>query len=310
MMVDWCETGTLRFTDPFFRETIERALAKPSASLFRRQTPIETLEELTWREPFLAPSGFIFHSSRCGSTLLTQMLAALPSHRVHSEPGLIEDIVRMGYRRPAVSADQRATWLRWTIAALGRGHVDERRYFVKFEPQHIVDLPLLRQAFPDVPFVFCVRDPLEILVSQSRQTGGQFVVTPLSGERFGIDLVSAASMPRVDYMAHVLGRVLQAGIRYVDDGDHLGYVVEYSDLPGAVDGVLDHFGVAVDEAERAAVAAASAFNAKVPGVAFTEDSSSKSAEASDGQRAAAERIRPMYDTLLSRARVRMGSLVP
>ena len=36
-------------------------------------------------EPGIDPTGFIFHLARCGSTLVSQMLAALPEHIVLSE---------------------------------------------------------------------------------------------------------------------------------------------------------------------------------------------------------------------------------
>lgn len=77
-VIDWCWVGTRRFTDLFFGHTIDACLRLPFSSLFRPQTPIDALRERHAMEPGLQPRGFIFHMSRCGSTLVSQMLASLP----------------------------------------------------------------------------------------------------------------------------------------------------------------------------------------------------------------------------------------
>ena len=81
-MVDWGCLGKERFTDPLFEQTIDVCLRHPFNLLFRHQTPIELLGEVAATFPMVPPSGFIFHLSRCGSTLVSQMLAALPQNIV------------------------------------------------------------------------------------------------------------------------------------------------------------------------------------------------------------------------------------
>src|SRR5690242_2119180 len=93
-VVEWCHLGARRFTEPFFEDTIREALRRPFNRLFHRRTPIEALAD--WREasPGLEPTGFVFHMSRCGSTLLAQMLARLCSNVVLSEPGPVDSVIR------------------------------------------------------------------------------------------------------------------------------------------------------------------------------------------------------------------------
>src|ERR1700676_286374 len=81
-MVDWCRTDDIRFKDSFFEQTITRAMRDPFRVLFRHQTPVETLGEIEAESPASAPTGFIYHMSRCGSTLVSQILAALPDRVV------------------------------------------------------------------------------------------------------------------------------------------------------------------------------------------------------------------------------------
>jgi hypothetical protein len=85
--------GARRFTDPFFAQTINPCVRHP-ADAFRHQTPLENLGEIVASQPGCRPTGFIFHMSRCGSTLLSQMLAAALENIVLSEAGPIDDILR------------------------------------------------------------------------------------------------------------------------------------------------------------------------------------------------------------------------
>ena len=73
--VDWCWFGEQRLTQPFYRDEVDLALRLPFNQAFRRDTPLATLLDWQAASPGLSPSVFILHASRCGSTLLAQMLA-------------------------------------------------------------------------------------------------------------------------------------------------------------------------------------------------------------------------------------------
>src|ERR1044072_3432527 len=88
--VEWCYVGARPLTQPFFDQTIQNLIFPPFNLLFRRRTPIETLLARYEIKPGLQPTGFIFHMSRCGSTLVSQMLRALPHTIVVSEASLID----------------------------------------------------------------------------------------------------------------------------------------------------------------------------------------------------------------------------
>src|SRR5688572_7060783 len=92
--VDWVHLGDARFTEPFFEQTIRRCLRHPADALFRHQTPLTALSELYRQRPGLTPAGFVFHWSRCGSTLVAQMLAALEQSTVISEAGPLDAVLR------------------------------------------------------------------------------------------------------------------------------------------------------------------------------------------------------------------------
>ena len=105
--------------------------------------------------------------SRCGSTLVSQMLATPAANLVVSEAEPIDAVVRARQARPDLSEDEHALWLTWIIGALGQPRGGERHYFIKLDSWHTLALPLFRRAFPDVPWIFLYRDPVEVIVSQT-----------------------------------------------------------------------------------------------------------------------------------------------
>jgi len=187
-VVEWCWMDGLTFSEPFFVQTVERALATPFSLLFRRETTIDTLADI---EPGLQPNGFVFHVSRCGSTLVSGMLASLPQHLVLSEPLPVDHVLRAD-----ATDEDKVRWLRWIVSALGRPRGgDERAYVLKFDAWNACSLGIVRRAFPDVPWLFLFREPVEVLVSHMRQRGAHMVPGAIDPRLFGLDPDSIAQMP-------------------------------------------------------------------------------------------------------------------
>jgi hypothetical protein len=112
------------------------------------------------------------------------------------------------------------------IRALGQPRLrTEQRYFVKFDARHALDLPLVRRAFPEVPWVFLYRDPVEILVSHLNQPTSWTVpgIVPVRGV--------PCSEGSIAYPVRVIAAICRAAL---DALDERGTLVNYSDLPGGV----------------------------------------------------------------------------
>jgi hypothetical protein len=295
--VDWCHLGSSRFTDPFFTGTIEKALRQPFNLLFRRQTPIESLCELQTCEPGLPPTGFIFHMSRCGSTLMAQMLAALPQNIVISEAGPIDAILNAGFRDPAVTDEQRMLWLRALLSAFGRRrHQQEEHFFIKFDSWHALDLALIHQAFPAVPWIFLYRDPVEVLISHQNMPGAQMIPGSL-GARIGYSVADVVGrMSMAEYGARVLARICNAALEHRNDH---GLFVDYRQMPEAVWLLLEtHFGVVPSEAEIVRMRNAAEFDAKTPCMPFIRDEAKKKRQATEMISAvSAKWLDPVYERL-------------
>jgi gluconate kinase len=304
-VLDWCYVGDERFTEPFFDQTVQRLLRHPFNQLFRQQTPLAALADLHARAPGLAPTGFIFHMSRCGSTLISQMLAALPQNIVISEAGPIDAILRAHLHAPGATDDERVRWLQCIISALGRRRAEQAaHYFIKFDAWHTIDLPLITRAFPNVPWVFVGREPAEVIVSHLKRRGAHMLPWVVEPQLFGLDMETAVELPPAEYCARVLAAICRAALAHYHRAG-AGLILDYRQLPGAIEShLLDFFRVSYTEAERQLMRRTAQFDAKNPALNFTADTDAKQrAATAEVQQAAARWLDQLYLQLADLARI-------
>lgn len=270
--IDWRWLGGRRFTEPFFETTMERALLLPFAQLFGRETGVAELEQWAADSPGLPVAGLVFHMSRCGSTLVAQMLGASRENIVLSEPGPLDMLLRGRYR--GAPEEDVARWVRALFSAYGQQRdAEERRVVVKLDCWHMRELPVLRRAFPEAPWVFLYRDPVEVLVSQFRQPGAWTLPGMIEPAVVGMEPWQIAAMPREEYCARTLAAIAEAAVR-LEDGR--GIYVNYRELPAALETrILPHFGLRPDAAERERMQAVAGRNAKTPVMPFASDVAEK-----------------------------------
>ncbi|HUX86481.1 MAG TPA: sulfotransferase, partial [Chloroflexota bacterium] len=267
--VDWCYLGDERFVDPFFADTIERQLSLPFNLAFRYQTSLDDLIDLEKSHPGIPPSGFIFHMSRCGSTLVAQMLAALPTNLVVSEPEPIDGILRTR-QIPGISDEQRLRWLTAMLSALARPRIGERHFFVKFDSWHIFDLALIRKAYPEVPWIFLYREPIEVMMSHRKQMGSQMIPGTLPLDILASNQRSPLDLSLEEYGARVLAAFCEAALA---QRDRQGWLVNYQDLPELVwTDLASHFRLPLNSAEIKCMRVAAQTDAKSPPFPFVDDS--------------------------------------
>lgn len=285
LAVEWAHFGGAAPTAPFFEDNLRQARSRPFNRLFRQYTPLSALAKTPPGEDLIVPEGFVFHLSRCGSTLVSQMIGAMPGSTVISEAPPIDSIVQLAHTNPGVPLDERVRLLRAMVGVYGRQHTGgARHYVVKLDSWHALALPLFRLAFPDTPWIFLYRDPIEILVSHMRMRGMQVVPGVMPDDLYGI--AGGATMPAEEYCARVFERICTAVIDHAGLGG--GRLINYAALPGAVeDEILPHFRIDAGEEARAAMTAASARDAKTPVRLFAADAEAKQKEASEAVRLAA-----------------------
>jgi len=164
----WMDMTDVSLAEPFFQQTIDKLKAEhpDRQELF---TEFDTLIQLENTFDSVSPSGFIFHSSRCGSTLLANACRAIEGAIVLSEPPAVDKLVA----RFITDVDQHRTkealysiFLRAVVSALGQKRSgDESHLFVKFAGCSVSQIERIRRIWPNVPWVFLYRDPVETIVS-------------------------------------------------------------------------------------------------------------------------------------------------
>jgi hypothetical protein len=295
---DWCHLNGLRFTHPFFHETIDQAVQSPFNLLFCQRTSIDVLGEVDAARPGLYPKGFIFHMSRCGSTLISQMLAALPQNLVLSEPGPVDSILHAKTWNPNLPEDQHITWLRWIVSVLGQPQQSgQTNYFIKFDSWNTLDLRLIHNAFPDVPWVFVYREPIEVLISNIQKFAGKMIPGVMNPALLGCDLISALQMPREEYCARAVAKYCESALAHHQRNP--GLFINYTQLPDAFfSSITSHFQMQWSASEIDVMRKVTQFNVKEPSRQFVADTAAKKQSASNLIHTLSNQwIRPFYDQL-------------
>ena len=270
-VVEWRRMDRRRFTEPFFEQTLEQH--RQEVRRANRSTPADAL--LTRKATGRLPRGFIFHASRCGSTLVAQMLAALPRNIVLSEPAILHQVLNPKSSDHSIRDDDKIRLLQAVIGTLGRPrNQGEQDCFVKFSSNAISKVPLIRRAFPKVPWVFLYREPLEILGAYLRSSADQLPPAVADAGLLEGDPAELAQMLPDEFWTRVLAARLGDALKFYQPGETL--LLNYAQLPEAAIGpMLKFFGVGWAPEDLEQMRRAATWNAKEPSRAFQRDNGPK-----------------------------------
>lgn len=278
----WRELGETAFGDAFFVNTLAR---QPHEKRRVCRTPLAALATLG---DGLSPDAFIFHVSRCGSTLLSQLLASLPQCIVMSEPPVIDSLLRLHH--DGMAGSDSIALLRQAILALGQRRTGaETHFIIKFDCWHLHSLDLLRQTFPGTPCLFVYREPLAVLASHQRQRGPQMVPGMLHPAQLPLPAHQLAPGDIDGYTGLVLASLFKAALPHAAAGQL--QLIDYKQLPDIVfSDVLARFGIAPTATQLQAMRARGGVHAKY-GTAYHGD---PPLAAASGLAAIAAQLQPGY----------------
>jgi len=278
LLVEWRAGDGGRFGEPFFEETLAR---------YRRDGGALTTTPLAALEAGGAdPAALVFHVSRCGSTLVSRMLAALPGHLAVSEAPIFDDLLR----QDVGDEGRRIRLLRGAAEAMVASQAEQTdRLFIKLDCWHIFHLDLLRRAFPTAALLFVHRDPVEVAVSLMRMPGLTLVRGVVTPVQLGLTVDARNALAREENVAAILGAFFREAAAHREALTS----IPYADLPGVLlDSVPD---LTLSADDRALMLAAAGRDAKSPGQTFTPDAATKRAEADPAVLEAVARLaEPQY----------------
>lgn len=173
-----------------------------------------------------------FHESRCGSTLVANSLLAMNpgKHRTYSEsqPGAhaLKSICGESYSR--CSMDQAAKILQDTVYVMSRTNDPiEERVFYKFQSITSKHIKVFQKAFPEVPWLFIYRDPVQVMMSHIKDDPtmqhAKCVYTQNHNPPDDIIAIAerhgrkAKQMPKEEYCAAHLAAITESAVNALND---------------------------------------------------------------------------------------------
>jgi hypothetical protein len=154
--IELTDIGLDPLPEPFFDQSLARLHAGSPQLPLRVRMPWRTMAALTELRQLPEPSGLVFHTGRCGSTLLANMLGAHPDTRVVKEPEALNQALLEGLP----GADVR-TLLRGYGAGLPPGGA----LVMKCTSWNAVRARQLLELVPGVPALFLWRSAAEVVAS-------------------------------------------------------------------------------------------------------------------------------------------------
>jgi hypothetical protein len=217
--VRWMHFGERRLSEPFFSQTVAHLRARAS-SVLEMDTAIDAITRQAAQGQRLTPNGFIFHMSRCGSTLISNAIKVFKGVQVVAEAPPLTRLF-MPCRPSGEPTKGHEDGGRrelgeslFSLFSCYRTGIPEQ-IVIKFASQNSICLPEIRRLWPDVPCLFVIRDPIQVMVSNLKDRGlEQFREAPaVAYEICGADRSSPLSEISVeDFAGRVIGRYLDAAI--------------------------------------------------------------------------------------------------
>jgi hypothetical protein len=226
----WLNMGELKFSEPFFEHTLSRIKILPENLKKYKQTgSLSLLPEWSQGLVSVKPAAFIFHVSRCGSTLVSQSLSLDPRNIVLSEVPFLDELLRLQVQHADISSADVEEWLNATLRFYAQQRTGaEENLFIKTDCWHIFFYEQLRKLYPEVPFILLYRTPDEVLHSQQKRRGMQAVPGMIEPELMGIGKHEIDYTDFDGYFSMVLEKILAAFCKVLDK-DPLTVAVNYNE---------------------------------------------------------------------------------
>jgi len=188
------------------------------------------------------PNGFVFHESRVGSTLVANNLASNPWAMVFSES---DPPAHALTHCDSCSKEEHVQLFRDIVFVMGKTPYHKHLFF-KFQSITTTKMEIAMEAFPNTPWIFLFRQPVQTMMSHVAPNKGGSGAPCLRSmydppEEIKKDLkdhVSLSNPPREAWCAAHLNMLCNHALdtfnKYgkYSDGSQRGMLVDYEGLPG------------------------------------------------------------------------------
>ncbi len=277
LLCQWLYTGDKPFNNPFFDETIRKCLSLPENSKgYRVNTTLELIQEWAACLDSVTPTAFIFHVSRCGSTLVSQALGMMSNSISLSEVALFDQILRLPNNKQGIIDQCNDKLLAAAIQFYGNKRTGaENRLFIKTDSWHLLYYQRLRALYPNVPFIILYREPAGVLESNKRSSGMQGIANFVGPEVYGFDITSDEFFHPDNYMALVLEKFFNCIIEIATNDKHTLLLNYNQGLNEMMKRIAAFIGQDLNAEEKAMIDERSKYHAKRPEKKFVEMNNSE-----------------------------------
>jgi hypothetical protein len=283
--IEWLDMTGVALTEPFFHQTVAR-VKKERVSSPPLITDFDELIRLEKVSDSLPPSGFIFHSSRCGSTLVANSCRALEGALVVAEPPVLDKLISRFFTDTDEAGTKELFYsmlLKCAMSALGQRRLgNERHYFIKFAAASILQFHRIRRIWPNVPALFLYRDPVEVIFSNLQNIPEWMTIESnpqTSAAIVDVTEKDLTSLSPEEFCARALGRFYSAAASAQDENSLL---CNYDKLSAdTLLRLIEFFGVPISPNEADRIRQNASLYSKDYSRTFRTDADLKRANASE-----------------------------
>ena len=208
--------------------------------------------------------GFIFHISKCGSTLTKRMLDGFNDLRNVAEPSIINQyMIRSLIRKDIEYSEETLKALMNALFINNQGNI--KSGFIKFAGWQTSFIPYYKKAFPNVPWMLLYRKPTEIISSRVMKPDNASIaqqsIPELAAYLTHRTIASVQSISNEEYLAEITYNQLKTGL---DNLDNKAIAIDYKDIKSSFfEKILPHFGLTANAQTKEQILANSVYHSSL-----------------------------------------------
>lgn len=269
----WLYVADKAYTEPFFHETTAKCGSfEENRKFFKAVSTLESIIDFAENMPTIAPTAFIFHVSRCGSTLLAQLLSLDEQNIVLAEPPIFDEVLReIAFKNPDISNEKIEETLKAVVKFLGQKRTgNEQNFFIKLDSWHIFYYEKLRKLYPETPFIFSYRRPDEVIRSQTKEPGMHAAPGVIQPALFGFTLEETLQVERPVYVAKVLEKYFERYLEIIENDKNTIFVNYVEGILTSLEKIEEFLKLKIEPTIKQKMVERTQFHSKRPNTVFEE----------------------------------------